>query len=183
LDLFQGWLKSFVQYLARESSFPNLIAVKDIMQKLILTSLIVALFSGLAIGVQSSLISVAGKNTGAMLTGLLVNALAGVAAGLLLLAVYIWQGNTAFSAIQAPTLRAIVIAGLLGIGIIAGIAYTLPKIGVAAGLSMIITGQMAMGVLVDTYGLADGEPIPLNMARIGGLVLLAMGTWFIVPKN
>jgi transporter family-2 protein len=177
-----GW-KSFVQYLARESSFPNLIAVKDIMQKLILTSLIVALFSGLAIGVQSSLISVAGKNTGAMLTGLLVNALAGVAAGLLLLAVYIWQGNTAFSAIQAPTLRAIVIAGLLGIGIIAGIAYTLPKIGVAAGLSMIITGQMAMGVLVDTYGLADGEPIPLNMARIGGLVLLAVGTWFIVPKN
>ena len=73
------------------------------MQKLILTSLIVALFSGLAIGVQSSLISAAGKNTGAMLTGLLVNVLAGVAAGLLLVVVYVRQGNTPFSAIQAPT--------------------------------------------------------------------------------
>jgi transporter family-2 protein len=153
------------------------------MQRLILTSLIVALFSGLAIGVQSSLISVAGKNTGAMLTGLLVNALAGLAAGLILFVVYFRQGNIAFSAIQAPTLGAIVVAGLLGIGIISGIAYALPKIGVAAGLSMIITGQMAMGVLVDTFGLVDGQPIPLNWVRIGGLVLLALGTWFIVPKG
>ena len=153
------------------------------MQRLILTSLIVALFSGLAIGVQSTLISVAGKNTGAMLTGLLVNALAGLAAGLILFVVYFRQGNTIFSAIQAPTLGVIAVAGLLGIGIIAGIAYVLPKIGVAAGLSMIITGQMAMGVLVDTYGLTDGEPIPLNWARVGGLVLLALGTWFIVPKG
>jgi transporter family-2 protein len=153
------------------------------MQRLILTSLIVALFSGLAIGVQSTLISVAGKNTGAMLTGLLVNAFAGLAAGLILFVVYFRQGNTAFYAIQAPTLGAIVVAGLLGIGIISGIAYALPKIGVAAGLSMIITGQMAMGVLVDTFGLVDGQPIPLNWVRIGGLVLLALGTWFIVPKG
>lgn len=153
------------------------------MQKLILTSLIVALFSGLAIGVQSSLISTAGKNAGAMLTGLLVNVLAGVAAGLLLVVVYVRQGNTPFSAIQAPTLGVIAVAGLLGIGIISGIAYALPKIGVAAGLSMIITGQMTVGVLVDTFGLAGGQPIPLNWVRIGGLVLLALGTWIIVPKG
>ena len=74
-------------------------------------------------------------------------------------------------------------AGLLGIGIISGIAYALPRIGVAAGLSMIITGQMAMGVLVDTFGFADGERIPLTWARIGGLLLLAVGTWLIVPKD
>jgi len=157
--------------------------VKDNMQRLILTSLIVALFSGLAIGIQSSLISAAGKNMGAMLTGLLVNTFAGVAAGLLSLVVYVRQGNTAFSNVQAPTLGVIVVAGLLGIGIIAGIAYALPKIGVAAGLSMIITGQMTIGVLVDILGLADGQPIPLNWVRIGGLVLLALGTWLIVPKG
>ena len=153
------------------------------MQRIILTSLIVALFSGLAIGVQSSLISIAGKNTGAMVTGILVNVAAGLAAGLLLIVVYLRPGDAGFPAIQAPTLGVIAVAGLLGIGIIGGIAYALPKLGVAAGLSMIITGQMAMGVLIDTLGLADGEPIPLNWARIGGLVLLALGTWFIVPKN
>ncbi len=74
-------------------------------------------------------------------------------------------------------------SGLLGIGIISGIAFALPRTGVAAGLSAIITGQMAVGVLVDTFGLAGASPIPLTWARIGGLGLVALGTWFIVPKG
>ncbi len=153
------------------------------MQKSILPALIVALLSGLAIGAQSSLNSAAGKITGATLTGLLVNFLGGVAAGLLLVVVYVRQGKATFSAIQAPTLGIIVVSGLLGIGIIAGIAYALPKIGIAAGLSTIIAGQMAVAVLVDTFGLVGGQPIPLNWARIGGLGLLALGTWAILPKG
>ena len=153
------------------------------MQKSILPALIVALLSGLAIGAQSSLNSAAGKITGATLTGLLVNFLGGAAAGLLLVVVYVRQGKATFSAIQAPMLGIIVVSGLLGIGIIAGIAYALPKIGIAAGLSTIIAGQMAVAVLVDTFGLAGGQPIPLNWARIGGLGLLALGTWAILLKG
>ena len=153
------------------------------MQKSILPALIVALLSGLAIGAQSSLNSAAGKITGATLTGLLVNFLGGAAAGLLLVVVYVRQGKATFSAIQAPTLGIIVVSGLLGIGIIAGIAYALPKIGIAAGLSTIIAGQMAVAILVDTFGLAGGQPIPLNWARIGGLGLLALGTWAILTKG
>jgi transporter family-2 protein len=153
------------------------------MQKSIFPALIVALLSGLAIGAQSSFNSAAGKITGATLTGLLVNFLGGAAAGLLLVVVYVRQGNTTFSALQAPTLGIIVVSGLLGIVIIVGIAYALPKIGIAAGLSTIIAGQMAVAVLVDTFGLAGGQPIPLNWARIGGLGLLALGTWAILPKG
>ena len=153
------------------------------MQKSILPALIVALFSGLAIGAQSSLNSAAGKITGATLTGLLVNFLGGAAAGLLLVVVYVRQGKATFSAIRAPTLGIIVVSGLLGIGIIAGIAYALPKIGIAAGLATIIAGQMAVAVLVDTFGLAGGQPIPLNLTRIGGLGLLTLGTWAILPKG
>jgi len=153
------------------------------MQKLILPALIVALLSGLAIGAQSSLNSAAGKITGAILTGLLVNFLGGAAAGLLLVVTYVRQGNAPFSAIQVPTLGIIVVSGLLGIGIISGIAYALPKIGIAAGLSTIIAGQMAVAVIVDAIGLAGGQPIPLNWARIGGLGLLALGTWAILPKG
>jgi transporter family-2 protein len=153
------------------------------MSRIVLTSLIVALFSGLAIGVQSTLIGIAGRNTGAVITGLLVNIAAGLGAGFLLLAVYFYQGSSTVSGIRLPTAGVILVAGLLGIGIIAGIAYALPRIGVAAGLSMIITSQMAMGVLVDTFGFAGGERIPLSWARIGGLVLLAAGTWLIVPRD
>lgn len=153
------------------------------MQKSILIAIVVALGSGLAIGVQSSLINMAGKITGATLTGLFVNFLAGAAAGIILAVISFRQGGVSFFELKASTVGIIAAAGILGIGIIMGIAYSLPKIGVAAGLSAIIAGQMLVGVLVDTFGLARGEAIPLSWSRIGGLVLLALGTWAILPKE
>jgi bacterial/archaeal transporter family-2 protein len=133
--------------------------------------------------VQSSLISAAGKKIGTTLTGLLVNAFAGIGAGLLLVVVSVRSGDYTFPAVQASVVGLMAVAGLLGIGVFLGIAYALPKFGVAAGLSMIITGQMMVGVVVDIFGLADGQPIPLNWVRIGGLCLLALGTWVIVLKG
>jgi transporter family-2 protein len=153
------------------------------MQRTILSALAIALISGLAVGVQSTLNGVAGRLTGAVLTGLLVNATAGAASGLLLVAFYAREGPAALLAIEASTVGIILVAGLLGIGVISGIAFALPRIGVAAGLSAVIAGQMAVGVFVDTFGLGGGQPIPLNLARIGGLGLLALGTWLILPKG
>ena len=156
---------------------------RDNMQKSILTALIVAIISGLAIGTQSSLNSAAGKITGAALTGLLVNFVGGVASGLVLAVIYARQGNVLSTSIQTPTIGIIIASGLLGIGIITGVAYALPKIGIAAGLSAIIAGQMIVAVIVDTFGIAGGEPIPLDWYRIVGIVLLALGTWAILPKE
>jgi len=153
------------------------------MQKSMMTALIVAVISGLAIGTQSSLNAASGKITGATMTGLLVNFFGGVAAGVLLLVISVRQGKIPISGFQAPTMINIIVSGLLGIGIIAGVAYALPKIGVAAGVSTLFAGQMAVAVLVDTFGLAGGEPVPLNWSRIGGLALLALGTWALLPKK
>ncbi len=153
------------------------------MQKSILSALIVAILSGLAIGTQSSLNTVAGKISGATLTGLLVNFLGGVAAGLFLLIIYIRQGNAAFAGIHITTLGMFVAAGLLGIGIIMGVAYALPKIGVAAGLAAIISSQTLVALIVDTLGLAGGAAIPLNWMRLTGIVLLALGTWALLPRG
>lgn len=153
------------------------------MHRTVVIALGVAVLCGLAIGVQSTLIGSSGKTVGAVLTGLLVNFMAGSAALLVLTVLFAQRGVGTFSALQAPAIGVIVVAGLLGIGIITGIAYALPKTGMAAGLAAIIAGQMAVGVLVDTLGLAGGEPIPLSLARLGGLGLLALGTWAILPSG
>ena len=153
------------------------------MQKLFGPALLIALLSGLAIGTQASLNSTIGKITGATLTGLLVNFLGGLAAGLFLAVVYLRQGTAAFSSIHVSTLGIIIASGLLGIGIITGVAYALPKTGVAAGLSAIIAAQMVVALVVDTLGLAGGRPIPLDWARIIGIGLLALGMWAILPKG
>ncbi len=77
----------------------------------------------------------------------------------------------------------IVISGLLGIGIITGVAYALPKIGVAAGLSAIIAGQMVVALIVDTFGLTGAKPIPISISRMIGILLLAVATWALLPKK
>ncbi|MDH5606238.1 MAG: hypothetical protein OEY93_05075, partial [Anaerolineae bacterium] len=70
------------------------------MQKVFLPALLIALASGLAIGVQSTLIGSAGKTAGAVLTGLLVNFLAGAAAGVVLILIYAREGRAPFMGIQ-----------------------------------------------------------------------------------
>lgn len=153
------------------------------MIKSIGPALIIAILSGLAIGTQAAFNSAIGKITGATLTGLLVNFLGGAAAGLFLAVIYLRQGSAAFSSIQPSTLGIIVVSGLLGIGIITGVAYALPKTGIAAGLSAIIAAQMVVALVVDTLGLLGGRPIQLSWARIIGIGLLALGTWTILPKE
>jgi transporter family-2 protein len=153
------------------------------MQKPLLLAVVAALISGVAIGMQSSLASAAGRVTGATLVTLLINFSGGVAAGLLLIVVRARQGGGAFSGIELPTTMILVVSGVLGLVIMGGIAYALPKIGVAAGLSTIIAGQMVVASLVDTLGLTGGEPIPLSWSRVAGLGLLALGTWAILPRE
>lgn len=153
------------------------------MSKASVIAIFIAILSGLAIGIQSSLNSAAGKMTGAAITGLLVNFIGGVVSALLLLMIFIRQGDLEFLNIKPTTWLVITIAGLLGIGIIAGIAYALPKIGVAAGLSAIIAGQMVVALIVDTFGLTGAKPIPINISRIIGILLLALGTWALLPKK
>ena len=155
----------------------------SIMQKSIFIALAVAIFSGFAIGIQVSLNSAAAKVRGAMLTGLLVNFAGGISAGLILAAIYLRRGGTPFPTIQMQTLGLIITAGIIGIGIIIGVAYSLPKIGIAAGLSAIIAGQMVVAILVDTFGLTGGEPIPISWTRLAGLGLLALGAWAILPRE
>lgn len=153
------------------------------MPKAGVIAIFIAILSGLAIGVQSSLNSAAGKMTGAAITGLLVNFIGGMASALLLLIIFVRQRDIKFLNILPTTWVVIVISGLLGIGIITGIAYALPKIGVAAGLSAIIAGQMVVALVVDTFGLTGAKPIPMNISRMIGIFLLALGTWALLPKK
>ncbi len=153
------------------------------MQKSMWIALAVAVLSGLAIGVQATLNSAAGKIVGATLTGLLVNFSGGAAAGVILAVMYLRLGNAGFASLNPTALGIIIISGLLGIGIITGVAYAFPKTGIAAGSAAIIASQMVVAVAVDTLGLTGGQPIPLSWTRIAGLGLLALGTWAILPRG
>jgi|JI10StandDraft_1071094.scaffolds.fasta_scaffold110610_3 transporter family-2 protein len=73
--------------------------------------------------------------------------------------------------------------GLFGIVIISCAAVAYPRLGAGTTTTIAVASQLVTAVLLDQFG-ATGRPVPMNTARILGLVLVALGVWLVVapPK-
>ncbi len=74
------------------------------------------------------------------------------------------------------------IGGIMGAIVITTITFTAPRIGTFATIGLLIAGQLAMGVVIDALGLFGLQRIPLNPARLAGLVLLAGGALLVLRR-
>lgn len=70
----------------------------------------------------------------------------------------------------------------MGAVVVLSITFTAPRIGTFATIGLLIAGQLAMGVIIDALGLFGLERIPLNAARLTGLVLLAVGALLVLKR-
>lgn len=141
-----------------------------------------ALATGVAIGIQATLTSRAGGIIGNIRTGLLTNFLGGAIAGVVILILFLQQGSGTWK-IPTSAVAMVAVSGMLGILIITGISFSLQRAGVAAGLATIILGQLIVSIIVDTRGIGAIEPIPLTIQRVGGLFVMAVAVYLLMPKN
>ena len=65
--------------------------------------------------------------------------------------------------------------GVIGLFIVFTVTYAGPRIGVAATVGILIAGQLAMGAVIDRFGLFGSERIGLHWPRLIGIALLAAG--------
>ena len=65
--------------------------------------------------------------------------------------------------------------GGMGVIVVLSITVVTPKIGAAATIGLLIAGQLAMGVAIDTYGLFGVDKVALTWPRVLGVLLLAAG--------
>src|SRR5918911_2133339 len=72
--------------------------------------------------------------------------------------------------------------GVMGAIVVTTITFTAPRIGTFATIGLLIAGQLAMGVVIDALGLFGLDRIPLNAARVAGLVLLAGGAVLVLKR-
>jgi bacterial/archaeal transporter family-2 protein len=72
--------------------------------------------------------------------------------------------------------------GVMSAIVVVGITYAGPRIGTFATIALVIAAQLFMGVLIDAFGMFGLERIPLNWARITGLVLLAGGSALVLKR-
>jgi transporter family-2 protein len=141
-----------------------------------------ALATGVAIGIQATLTSRAGGIIGNIRTGLLTNFLGGVIAGVAVLVLFFLHGSGAWK-MPINTVGMVAVSGTFGVLIITGISFSLQRAGVAAGLATIILGQLIVSIIVDTRGIGNVEPIPLTIPRIGGLFVMAIAVYLLMPRN
>jgi transporter family-2 protein len=71
-------------------------------------------------------------------------------------------------------------AGVLGVVVIVSVSYTIPRIGIAAAVTLLVAAQLSTGVLMDQLGLLGNIVRPLDLPRLAGLGLLFSGTWLLV---
>ncbi len=70
-------------------------------------------------------------------------------------------------------------AGLLGLFFVAQAAFTIPKLGAAAMVALVIAGQMFASVALDHFGILQ-SPAPLSWEKLAGAILLMAGVWLIL---
>lgn len=151
------------------------------MNNLVL-GIVAALATGMLIGTQSSIGSRVGAVIGPIPTGIGMNVFGGMLAGLLFIFLRINQGSEAWR-IPGKEVWLLIIAGALGIMIITGISFSLPRTGVTAGIAALILGQLLVSTVVDTTGWGAADPIPLSSQRILGLFVMAIAVYLLLPSE
>lgn len=143
----------------------------------LLVAALVALLAGVAIGFQNPVASMIGQRVGLLGAALAVHVAGAVVAGVLLLAVPGaaqpgWRG--------VPWLM--LAAGALGVVFISSISYTIPRIGIAATVGLMLTAQLAIAAWLDHRGLLGVAVRPFDLGRLVGLALLIVGAWLVLRR-
>jgi bacterial/archaeal transporter family-2 protein len=142
-------------------------------------AVVLSLAAGLAGGVQVAVLGRLGDRVGsfeAFAFSALVTALVGAAA--LLVLRQSWHGYAA-ALRQPPWLW---IGGLMGAFIVLTITVAGSRIGTTSTVALLITGNLAMAVLIDRFGLFGIRGFGLHWQRIVGIVLLGAGAALALKK-
>jgi bacterial/archaeal transporter family-2 protein len=138
----------------------------------------IALAAGLAGGLQIAVAGEFGKRVG-VLEATAVSAFMGL---LLVLILTFVRGKGLSGMVEAFRQPAwLWLAGTIGGFYVITLTYAPPRIGTLATIAILIVGQLIAGAVVDSIGLF-GEPVPLDLARVSGLLLLAVGALLVLRR-
>ena len=138
---------------------------------------LLAVIGGVAVAIQASINGGLGKKIGT-LEGSVVSFAIGTLA-LLFIVIFFGKGNIA-SVTTIPKWQ--LTGGLLGAFYVFAIILVVPKIGVAAGLTAVIVGQLIMSAVIDHYGLFGSRQIPFDYKRGLALILLFCSLFLFYKK-
>ncbi|MEN6571560.1 MAG: DMT family transporter [Anaerolineaceae bacterium] len=135
---------------------------------------LVGLLGGVAVGIQSPIAGKMGQRIGGTAGSFIVHLSGLILSGLLLI---FRGGENILDWHKLPWYM--FFAGAFGLILYLTINYTLPRVGSTMMITLIIVGQLLMGVLVDHFGWFGVTIRPIDLPRIAGVLLLFAGGYLI----
>ncbi len=152
------------------------------MNWFVIVGAVTALLVGTAVGVQSTIGARLSLTINPVMVGLFT-ALIGGSAAILLLLIIDGGSINRFRQWPSNTWLLLLFNGLVGVAIIAGIAFSYVRVGVAAGVVLLVCGQMLVGAIADHFGLGGSDRITLSWERLAGFALMVPAIWLLLPKG
>jgi len=141
-----------------------------------LLSILLTVVVGMAIGTQTLFAGVLGHHVGVMESVFIIHLGGLVTAGAYLLVL----GGGNLGAWKAAPWYVLLFGGLLGVVIVGGYAFVIPRIGLAPAITLAVSAQLILSAVLSHYGILGAVQQPLTISRIAGIFVLLLGTWLIV---
>lgn len=142
---------------------------------LLILSVLIGLLGGVAIGLQNPLASQMGQRVG-LLEGAFIVHLGGAILAGLPLALSGGGGLGRWREVPWYSLS----AGGLGVVVVCAVSYTIPRIGIAATVALVVAAQLTVGAWLDHVGFLGFDLRTLDPTRLVGMALLLGGVWLVL---
>ena len=140
-----------------------------------LLTVLIGTLGGIAVGLQGPIATQMGKRVGSAASSFVVHVSGAFLSGALLFA----RGGEEMRNWRSLSWYMLG-SGALGVVLYLTINHTMPRLGATTALALIIIGQLAMGILIDHFGLFGTAVRQLDAWRAAGLILLIAGGYLVV---
>ena len=138
-------------------------------------TILTGVLGGVAVGLQGPIAGAMGQRVGGVASSFIIHVSGAFLSGLLLLAL----GGE-----QIQTWRTLpwymLGAGMFGVILYLTLSYTLPRLGATGALSLIIVGQLLMGIALDHFGLFGVTIHHVDGTRLVAAALLLAGGYLVL---
>jgi len=140
----------------------------------ILMAVLVSLVAGATVSLQSPMASLLSQRLG-MFSSVFIIHIGGAIVALVPLVLSGGQQIREWRGVPWYALA----AGALGLIVVGGVSFTIPRIGAAATATLMVVGQLLIAAVVDHFGLLGTVQRPIDVARVAGFLLLVAGAWLV----
>ncbi|MCD9025083.1 DMT family transporter [Cohnella silvisoli] len=85
--------------------------------------------------------------------------------------------------LQPSILLWIVIAGILGVGIMFGVSYATGTVGALPVFIFMIAGQIIASAIIDHFGLMGLPRNSFNLSKLGSILIIMTGVWCLMKST